>query len=77
MKVFVSYNNRDGEVAGRIVDGLAASQTNFDPYFAPRSNIGGAYWLPQLGEELERSDCCFSAAGSGLGRSLNTTKRSL
>ena len=32
MKVFVSYNNRDAEVAARIVDGLAASLTNFDPY---------------------------------------------
>lgn len=43
MRVIVSYNTRDRDVARRIVDGLGVQLGGFDGYFAPRSNVGGAY----------------------------------
>jgi WD40 repeat protein len=67
MRVFVSYNNTDKDAIARFVDGLARIVPSFDSYFAPRSNTGGAYWLPGLSEELTRADAVLLFLGRSVG----------
>ena len=67
MRIFISYNNRDRAEAERLTAALEASLPGFDAYFAPRSNIGGSYWLPRLGEELQESDGLLLLLGSRIG----------
>lgn len=67
MRVFISYHTPDADAARRIVDGAARSLPAFDPYIAPRSNIAGDYWLPRLGDEIERADALLLLLGDRIG----------
>ncbi|WP_051261012.1 TIR domain-containing protein [Desulfovibrio inopinatus] len=67
MRAFISYNSIDQKVADKLNKALMKVLPGFASYFAPRSNIGGAYWLPQLGEEIERADIVLLLLGSHVG----------
>jgi hypothetical protein len=67
MHVFISHNNADKEAAKRVVEALYQPVGRFSCYFAPRSNIGGAHWLPLLGKELERADVVLPLVGQRVG----------
>lgn len=67
MRVFVSYSTLDLRAAEDLVGRLGDAVPMFDPYFAPRSNAGGAYWMPKLGEELARADAVLLLLGDQIG----------
>ncbi len=63
LRVFVSYASNDESIVQRIIGGISAQLSGFNPYFAPRSNMSGAYWLPQIGEELQGADAVLFIVG--------------
>ncbi|WP_170064046.1 nSTAND1 domain-containing NTPase [Halomonas heilongjiangensis] len=67
MRVFISYHSPDQPEAERLIAALGSALPQLDPYFAPRSNVGGAYWLPRLGDELERADAVLLLIGKRIG----------
>src|SRR5262245_30082928 len=67
MRAIVSYHTPDHDAAQRLADGLKARRPDLDLFFAPRVIAAGAYWIPRLGEELERSDALVFLAGKRIG----------
>ena len=48
MRIFVSYHTGDFDLVNQVVSSLAKIKTDADLYFAPKSNVGGVYWVPRL-----------------------------
>ena len=67
MRVFVSYNSRDQLVVEQIVKELKLFRPEWDAYFAPTHNTLGAYWIKDLGEQLEASDTILLFLGKTIG----------
>ncbi len=67
MRIFLSYNNRDREVAERLQKALLRRRPDLEIYFAPVRNTIGAYWIAELGEELEATDAVLLLLGNSVG----------
>lgn len=67
MRIFVSYSTSDQSNVMDLVDSIRNDAPDLDMYLAPRSNVGGSYWLPRLGQELERSDAVLLLLGNRVG----------
>jgi hypothetical protein len=55
MRVFLSFHSRDKDAADRIRAALAAERPHWDLFYSP-SIVGGAFWMPKLGEAITRAD---------------------
>jgi hypothetical protein len=67
MRVFVSYHTPDLDEAQRIASALALRRPGIECFLAPRSVIGGAYWVPSLAYEISRADAVLFLAGRRIG----------
>jgi WD40 repeat protein len=67
LRVFVSYSTPDLKMAEGLVDALKPVVGGFEAYFAPRSNVGGIYWIPRLGEEIAAADVLLLLLGAKVG----------
>ncbi|MBV9859629.1 MAG: toll/interleukin-1 receptor domain-containing protein [Alphaproteobacteria bacterium] len=67
VRVFISYHTPDLDKARAVEAGLARRAPATECYLAPRSNVGGAYWLPRLSDEIACSDAVLFLAGARVG----------
>lgn len=67
MRVFFSYHSRDIEAAQRLDSSLRQQMPQLDVYLAPRSLTAGAYWLPQIADEVTRADAMVFLVGQRIG----------
>ena len=67
MRIFVSYHTRDTSLVEQVVSALPEVVPDCRVYFAPQSNVGGAYWVPRLEQELAESDLVLLFLGESVG----------
>jgi WD40 repeat protein len=67
VRVFVSYSTPDLHVAEGLLDALKPAVAGLEPYFAPRSNVAGIFWIPRLGEEIAAADVLLLLLGANVG----------
>ena len=67
MLVFISYHTPDREKAQAIEMAVAARRPGDKCYLAPRSILGGAYWVPDLADAIGRADAVLFLAGRRIG----------
>ncbi len=67
MRIFISYHTPDVEKARAVEAGIVRRAPASECYLAPRVNVGGAYWIPRLADEIGRSDAVLFLAGSRVG----------
>ena len=67
MRIFISYHTPDLEKARAVEAGIIRRAPARACYLAPRSNLGGAYWLPRLADEIAQSDAVVFLAGARVG----------
>jgi YD repeat-containing protein len=61
------YHTPDDAKARAVEAALTLNRPGTECYFAPRSNIAGAYWLPRLADEITASDVVLFLAGTRIG----------
>jgi hypothetical protein len=62
LRIFISYHTPDLEKARAVEAGVARRAPANECYLAPRSNLGGAYWLPRLAHKIARADAVLLLA---------------
>jgi hypothetical protein len=67
MRIFVSFQTPDLEIARRLADAISSRRPNTEIFFAPRAFTAGAFWLPRLAAEVENSDVLLFIAGNRVG----------
>ncbi|MCG8357482.1 MAG: SUMF1/EgtB/PvdO family nonheme iron enzyme [Kiloniellales bacterium] len=68
MNLFLSYNSQDAPTAASLAAALETADSDLRVYFAPKSLRLGTFWLPDLGEALERADAFLFLFGKAVGR---------
>jgi formylglycine-generating enzyme required for sulfatase activity len=65
---FLSYNSQDVDLAERLVAAISRKDAEAKVFFAPRSLRPGAYWMPELAEEIAEATAFVLLVGkNGLG----------
>jgi hypothetical protein len=65
---FLSYNSQDFALAQPLVAGLKRNDPDAHVFFAPENMRVGGFWLPQLSEEIAKSDTFLLLVGeTGIG----------
>jgi subtilisin family serine protease len=67
MRVFLSYQTGDLDVARRLAESLNRERPDIEIFLAPRVLTAGAYWLPRLAEELAKADAVLFLVGRRIG----------
>jgi TIR domain len=65
--VFISYHTPDREKAEAVGAALSTRRPDSECYLAPRSIVGGAYWVPSLAKAIARADAVLLLAGRRIG----------
>jgi hypothetical protein len=67
VRIFISYNTPDRPTAEAVAAALTNAPYGADCFVVPRSVAAGAYWVPRLAQEIERSDAMVFLAGGKIG----------
>lgn len=68
MRVFISFASRDRESVRNLEAQLRARKPEIDCFLDESGLTGGVYWIPRLGEELEKADVVLLLLGQTIGR---------
>ena len=67
MRIFLSYHTPDHQTADTVANAIKRSAPGTDVFFAPYNLKLGAFWLPQLGKAIDKSDGFLLLLGENLG----------
>jgi subtilisin family serine protease len=67
MRVFLSYQSRDVDHAKRMAEALRRERPDIDLFLDAQVLTAGAYWVPRLAEELDKSDALLMLVGQRIG----------
>ena len=68
MRIFVSYQTLDSDVAKAVAEGIKAHRSDAAVFFAPETLSAGAYWLPRLAKEIDACQGILLLIGKRVGK---------